>query len=117
MVFVRRHVNTHAGLLLSFVAVFGKLGEKHAGTARCMLLSLLDSEAIGLFTLLDDAVVGGEDIGPIRSDDPVDLRRDDIPEHTAFQSPAPMDRPRHTFGMNLGRLSGSGDTPAHSNGV
>lgn len=31
-------------------------------TTHCMFQPLFDSEAIGIFALLDDAVVGGEDI-------------------------------------------------------
>jgi hypothetical protein len=73
VIFVRCQLgNPHTDLFLPLVAVFGELGEEHSRVARCMLQPLFDSETIGILTLLDDAIVSGEDIGPTRSDDFID---------------------------------------------
>ncbi len=102
--------NPHPDLRLPLVAIFGELGEEHPGTTDRMLQPLLDGKTMGFFTLLDDAVVGCEDIGPIGGDNAVDLRRHGIPQHTAFQPLVPMLRLDLALGIDFGCLAGGGDT-------
>ncbi len=101
--------NPHPDLRLPLVAIFGELGEEHPGTTDRMLQPLLDGKTMGFFTLLDDAVVGCEDIGPIGGDNAVDPHRHGIPQHTTLQPLVPMLRLDLTLGIDFGCLTGSGD--------
>ena len=97
-----------ADLLLAFLAVFAKLRQQHP-TRRGGAQQLFDGKAGRRLVLLDQAVIGGKDRGPVAGYDAVDLQVDLILVERAFEALIPA------FGLNLalcidfGRLAGRGD--------
>lgn len=75
-----------------------------------MFQSGLDGEAVKGLTLLNKAIVGGENVCSVSSENPVDLRRNGVSQHTTFQTLVPMLRFDLALGINLRRPAGGRDT-------
>ena len=101
--------DTGADLLLPFLAVFAELRQHHPAR-RGRAQQLFDGKAGRRPVLLDQAVVGSKDRGPVTGDDAVDLLIDFILVERTFETLVPA------FGLDLalcidfGRLAGRGDT-------
>ncbi len=106
MIFIRRELgNTYADLFLSFVAVLRKFRQKHPRPADFVFHAFFYGETVRLPAFLDKTVVGGKDIGTVGGYDTVDLHRNVIPQHTAFQTLVPMLGFYLASGVDFGRLS------------
>ena len=75
-----------------------------------MFQSGLDGEAAKGLTLLNKAIVGGENVCSVSRENPVDLRRNGVSQHTTFQTLVPMLRFDPALGINLRRPAGGRDT-------
>lgn len=111
MVFVRRELSdTYSDFSLPFVAVFRKFGKKHPRTAIRIFKALFDGEAVRLFTLTNQPVVGRKDICPITGDDIVDSKVYLVFVKRTFEPLVPALRLDLTAGVDFGREARSGDT-------
>ena len=111
MVFVRRELSdTYSDFSLPFVAVFRKFGKKHPRIAIRIFKALFDGEAVRLFTLTNQPVVGRKDIRPITGDDAVNLLIHFAFVKGAFEALVPSFRFDLTLGIDLCCLAGCGDT-------
>ena len=111
MVFVRRELSdTYSDFSLPFVAVFRKFGKKHPRIAIRIFKALFDGEAVRLFTLTNQPVVGRKDICPITGDDIVDSKVYLVFVKRTFEPLVPALRLDLTAGVDFGREARSGDT-------
>ena len=109
MVLVGRELrDAGADLLLAFLAVFAELSQQHPAR-RGGAQQLLDSKAGRRPVLLDQAVVGGKDRGPVTGDDAVNLLIDLVLVERAFEALVPAFRLDLALCVDFGRLTGRGD--------
>ena len=70
---------------------------------------MFDGKAGRRLVLLDQAVIGGKDRGPVAGDDAVDLLVDLILVERTFEALVPAFRLNLTQCVDFGRLTGRGD--------
>lgn len=97
-----------ADLLLAFLTIFAELRQHHPAR-RGGAQQLFDGKAGRRLVLLDQAVIGGKDRGPVAGYDTVDLLVDLILVERAFKALVPAFRLNLALCIDFGRLAGRGD--------
>lgn len=97
-----------ADLLLAFLAVFAELRQHHSAR-RGGAEQLFDGKTGRRPVLMDQAVVGSKDGGPVAGDDTVDLLIDLILVERTFEALVPAFRLDLALCIDFGRLAGRGD--------